>query len=67
MEAKIMYEQDLFNEPTWVPPIELPDLSKETIIAIDVETCDPNLLTLGPGWSRNDGQLLLLTGKHTCL
>ena len=58
MEAKIMYEQDLFNEPTWVPPIELPDLSKETIIAIDVETCDPNLLTLGPGWSRNDGRLI---------
>jgi len=53
-----MYEQDLFNEPTWVPPIELPDLSKETIIAIDVETCDPNLLTLGPGWSRNDGRLI---------
>ena len=34
MEAMTMYEQDLFNEPTWVPPIELPDLSKETIIAI---------------------------------
>ena len=58
MEARTMYEQDLFNEPTWVPPIELPDLSKETIIAIDVETCDPNLLTLGPGWSRNDGRLI---------
>ena len=53
-----MYEQDLFNEPTWVPPIELPDLSNETIIAIDVETCDPNLLTLGPGWARNDGRLI---------
>ena len=58
MEAMTMYEQDLFNEPTWVPTIELPDLSKETIIAIDVETCDPNLLTLGPGWSRNDGRLI---------
>ena len=54
----MMYEQDLFNEPTWVPPIELPDLSKETIIAIDVETRDPNLLTLGPGWARNDGRLI---------
>ena len=53
-----MYEQDLFNEPTWVPPIELPDLSKEKIIAIDVETYDPNLLTLGPGWARNDGRLI---------
>ena len=58
MEAMTMYEQDLFNEPTWIPPIELPDLSNETIIAIDVETCDPNLLTLGPGWARNDGRLI---------
>ena len=58
MDAMTMYEQDLFKEPTWVPTIELPDLSKETIIAIDVETCDPNLLTLGPGWSRNDGRLI---------
>ena len=53
-----MYEQDLFNEPTWVPPLELPDLSKETIIAIDVETRDPRLLSHGPGWSRNDGNLI---------
>ena len=53
-----MYEQDLFNEPTWIPPLELPDLSKETIIAIDVETRDPRLLSHGPGWSRNDGNLI---------
>ena len=53
-----MYEQDLFNEPTWVPPIELPDLSKEKLIAIDVETRDPRLLTHGPGWTRNDGYLI---------
>lgn len=53
-----MYEQDLFNEPTWTPPSILPDLSQEKIIAIDVETSDPNLLTLGPGWARNDGRLI---------
>ena len=53
-----MYEQDLFNEPTWIPPIELPDLSKEKLIAIDVETRDPRLLTHGPGWTRNDGYLI---------
>ena len=53
-----MYEQDLFNEPTWVPPVELPDLSQETIIAIDVETRDPRLISHGPGWTRNDGNLI---------
>ena len=53
-----MYEQDLFNEPTWIPPIELPDLSKEKLIAIDVETRDPRLLTHGPGWTRKDGYLI---------
>jgi len=58
MEARTMYEQDLFNEPTWVPPVELPDLSQETIIAIDVETRDPRLISHGPGWTRNDGNLI---------
>jgi DNA polymerase I-like protein with 3'-5' exonuclease and polymerase domains len=53
-----MYEQDLFNEPTWVPPVELPDLSQEKIIAIDVETRDPRLLSHGPGWTRKDGNLI---------
>jgi len=53
-----MYEQDLFDEKTWVPPSNLPDLSKEKIISIDTETYDPNLLTLGPGWARNDGRLI---------
>ena len=53
-----MYEQDLFDEKTWVPPSNLPDLSKEKIISIDTETYDPNLITLGPGWARNDGRLI---------
>lgn len=50
-----MYERDLFDEKTWTPPSNLPDLSQEKIIAIDTETCDPNIQTLGPGWSRRDG------------
>ena len=39
----------------WVPPTELPDITDRSEIAIDLETCDPNLKTLGPGWPRNDG------------
>jgi DNA polymerase I-like protein with 3'-5' exonuclease and polymerase domains len=47
---------DLFdNEEEWLPPASLPDLTSCDRIAIDLETCDPNLLTLGPGWCRNDG------------
>lgn len=43
---------------TWKIPTEFPDLSNAPLIAIDVETCDPKLLTLGPGGARGDGYLL---------
>jgi DNA polymerase I-like protein with 3'-5' exonuclease and polymerase domains len=36
-------------------PSEYPDLTKYPQIAIDLETCDPHLTTLGPGWARKDG------------
>ena len=42
----------------WVPPAELPPLWEAKEIAIDVETKDPNLKTLGPGWARSDGQVV---------
>ena len=42
----------------WIPPSELPDLSYAKEIAIDLETRDPNLKTLGPGWSRKDGEIV---------
>ena len=50
--------EDLFEESIWTPPENLPDLSGEKIIAIDVETKDPNLKDLGPGWPRKDGKLV---------
>ena len=39
----------------WVPPDCFPDLSEAKEIAIDLETCDPNMESMGPGWPRNDG------------
>ena len=46
----------LFPTPTeWLPPDRFPDLSDAKEIAIDLETCDPNLETYGPGWPRQDG------------
>jgi len=46
----------------WMPPeFPLPeelfsDDTKE--ISVDVETCDPNLKELGPGWARGDGYIV---------
>lgn len=39
----------------WVPPDTFPNLSTAKEIAIDLETCDPNMESFGPGWPRNDG------------
>ena len=50
--------EDLFDETVWFPPEHLPDLSGEKIIAVDVETKDPHLRDLGPGWVRKDGNLI---------
>ena len=39
----------------WIPPEKIPNLSDATEIAIDLETCDPDLKTLGPGWPSGNG------------
>lgn len=51
-------KSDLFDEGDWVPPSSFPDLTKYDRIAIDLETRDPNLTTLGPGWCRDDGYVI---------
>jgi DNA polymerase I-like protein with 3'-5' exonuclease and polymerase domains len=45
-------------ETEWVPPTHLPDLSDRSEIAIDLETKDPNLLTMGSGSVRGDGEVI---------
>ena len=46
----------LFSTSTeWVAPEVFPNLSSAKEIAIDLETCDPNMESMGPGWPRNDG------------
>jgi len=42
----------------WLPPQNFPDLSDAKEIAIDLETCDPNLEKFGPGWPRKDGYII---------
>ena len=39
-------------------PDGYPDLKGYTEVAIDLETKDPNLTTLGSGWARRDGYII---------
>ena len=45
-------------ESDWSPPSSFPDLTKHDRIAVDLETRDPNLTKLGPGWCRKDGYII---------
>ena len=42
----------------WQPQANYPDLLGANYIGIDCETCDPNLLEMGPGDIRRDGKLV---------
>ena len=42
----------------WSPPASFPDHYKEAKVSIDLETHDPNLMTLGPGWAKTTAILL---------
>ena len=49
----------LFKPPVeWVVPDGYPDLSEAKEVAIDLETKDPNLTTMGSGWPRKDGHII---------
>jgi DNA polymerase I-like protein with 3'-5' exonuclease and polymerase domains len=42
----------------WDAPSTYPDLTSASEIAIDLETCDPHLEDMGPGWPRKDGYVV---------
>jgi hypothetical protein len=42
----------------WCPPADLPDITDAKKIAIDVETRDPDIKTLGPGWATGNGDVV---------
>ena len=49
----------LFKPQTeWLPPENFPDLSKYDEIAIDLETKDPDLMKMGSGSVRGDGEIV---------
>jgi DNA polymerase I-like protein with 3'-5' exonuclease and polymerase domains len=50
-----MIQMGLFTpKAEWLPPTSFPDLTGQKEIAIDLETCDPWLLSHGPGWAFKD-------------
>jgi len=42
----------------WVTPTEFPDLSMHDRVAIDLETCDTELIKEGPGWPTKRGYVI---------
>lgn len=42
----------------WNIPPEFPDLTGYKEVAVDLETKDPNIKNLGPGWARKDGHII---------
>ena len=54
-----MINKPLFTTPTeWVQPNSFPDLSKYDEIAIDLETKDPQLKTMGSGSVTGKGEIV---------
>lgn len=42
----------------WKAPTDFPNLDAATVLAIDVETYDPELESSGPGWARGVGEIV---------
>ena len=54
--------RDLFNQDIvkseWLHPTEFPSLKGRKVVSVDLETCDTNLKTMGPGWPRKMGSVI---------
>ncbi len=50
-------EMDMIDSDWNIPP-EFPDLTGYKEVAVDLETKDPNIKNLGPGWARKDGHII---------
>ena len=54
--------RDLFNQEEvkseWLHPTEFPSMKGKKVVAVDLETCDTQLKTMGPGWPRKIGSVI---------
>jgi DNA polymerase I-like protein with 3'-5' exonuclease and polymerase domains len=57
LHHQIKNELDLIDSDWNIPP-DYPDLTGYKEVAVDLETYDPNIKTLGPGWARKDGHII---------
>jgi DNA polymerase I-like protein with 3'-5' exonuclease and polymerase domains len=57
LHHQIKNELNLIDVDWNIPP-EYPDLTSYKEVAVDLETYDPNIKTLGPGWARKDGHII---------
>lgn len=54
-----LLKMDLSNpDVEWFMPSEFPDLTRHTLMAIDLETRDPHLTEMGPGWATKSGEII---------
>jgi len=54
-----LLKMDLANpDVEWFMPSEFPDLRANRTMAIDLETRDPQLTSMGPGWATNNGEII---------
>ena len=54
-----LLKMDLSNpDVEWFMPSEFPDLTRHTLMAIDLETRDPQLTEMGPGWATKNGEVI---------
>jgi DNA polymerase I-like protein with 3'-5' exonuclease and polymerase domains len=42
----------------WVPPENIPEIPDGCVVALDLETHDPKLKELGPGWAFGEGHIV---------
>lgn len=56
--AKAIRAMPPIPETGWEPPRYFPDLSRVSVISIDCETKDTELLEHGPGWARGKGHIV---------
>ena len=53
---------DLFNQneikSEWVHPTEFPSMKGKKVVAVDLETCDTDLIKMGPGWPKKIGKVI---------
>ena len=58
-------KNNLYQPPSeWMPPERFPNLKEAELISVDLETRDPNLMKMGPGWARGDGNIVGIAVAH---